>query len=78
MHPAKRRAATDESLVPAGRRVAERIFQIHALVYVLVNAMLIAIWAAVGGGYFWPIWPIITWGPAVVFQGYLTYGRPPA
>src|SRR2546426_330821 len=41
--------------------------------------MLIAIWAAAsaGSGYFWPIWPIITWGPAVLLQGYFTYGRPP-
>jgi class 3 adenylate cyclase len=24
--------------------------------------MLIGIWAASGGGYFWPIWPILGWG----------------
>jgi hypothetical protein len=75
VHPSKR---TDDLPVPSGRRVAERLFQTHALVYVLVNAMLVAIWAAAGAGYFWPIWPIITWGPAVVLQGYFTYGRPPA
>lgn len=28
--------------------------------YLAVNAMLIAIWAATGAGYFWPIWP--SWG----------------
>jgi class 3 adenylate cyclase len=27
--------------------------------------MLIAIWAASGGGYFWPIWPILGWGIGV-------------
>ena len=31
-------------------------------VYVVVNVMLVAIWAASGGGYFWPIWPILGWG----------------
>jgi len=36
--------------------------RIHATFYVLVNVMLIAIWAAAGGGYFWPIWPILGWG----------------
>ena len=36
--------------------------RIHATFYVLVNVMLIAIWAASGGGYFWPIWPILGWG----------------
>jgi class 3 adenylate cyclase len=34
-------------------------------VYVLVNVLLIAIWAASGAGYFWPIWPILGWGIGV-------------
>jgi hypothetical protein len=75
VHPAER---ADDLPVPKSRRVAERLFQTHALVYVLVNLMLVAIWAAAGGGYFWPIWPVITWGPALAMQGYFTYGRPPA
>ena len=37
-------------------------FQIHLTVYVLVNLMLIAIWALAGGGYFWPVWPLLGWG----------------
>jgi len=36
--------------------------RIHATFYVLINLLLIAIWAASGGGYFWPIWPILGWG----------------
>jgi class 3 adenylate cyclase len=36
--------------------------RIHATAYVLVNVFLIAIWAAAGGGYFWPVWPILGWG----------------
>lgn len=50
-------------------------FQLHAVTYVVINVMLIAIWAAVGGGYFWPIWPLITWGPVVAIHGWITYGR---
>ena len=57
------------------RRVEETLFQAHGATFVVVNAMFIAIWAAVGGGYFWPIWPIISWGPAVGFHGWFTYGR---
>jgi hypothetical protein len=30
--------------------------------FVLVNLMLIAIWAATGAGYFWPMWPLLGWG----------------
>jgi hypothetical protein len=31
-------------------------------VYLAVNAMLVAIWALTGAGYFWPIWPLLGWG----------------
>lgn len=45
----------------AGRALAASV-RIHATVFVLVNLMLIAIWAVSGGGYFWPIWPLLGWG----------------
>jgi Domain of unknown function (DUF1707)/2TM domain len=38
----------------------------HVRAYVAVNVMLVAIWALTGGGYFWPIWPILGWGVGVV------------
>jgi class 3 adenylate cyclase len=44
-------------------------FKIHLTIYLLVNVFLIGIWAASGGGYFWPVWPILGWGIAVVFHG---------
>jgi hypothetical protein len=25
-------------------------------------ALLIAIWALSGAGYFWPVWPLVGWG----------------
>jgi hypothetical protein len=25
----------------------------------IVTALLLAVWAAAGGGYFWPIWPLL-------------------
>src|SRR3954466_13930893 len=40
-------------------------FRIHLTMYVLVNLLLIGIWAASGGGYFWPIWPILGWGMGI-------------
>jgi class 3 adenylate cyclase len=62
--PAKataRRAPATRRRTPAGGALATSV-RMHATVYVLVNVMLIAIWAASGGGYFWPIWPILGWG----------------
>jgi class 3 adenylate cyclase len=51
---------------------AKRGFERHAIIYVAVNLLLIAIWALTGPGYanhrheaesdFWPIWPILGWG----------------
>jgi class 3 adenylate cyclase len=37
----------------------------HLTFYLLVNVLLIGIWAASGGGYFWPVWPILGWGIGV-------------
>jgi len=60
--------ATSPPQVPARRtrtktgHVLATSVRIHATIYVIVNVMLIAIWAASGGGYFWPIWPILGWG----------------
>jgi class 3 adenylate cyclase len=48
-----------------GGRALRTSIRIHATIYVLVNLMLIGIWAASGGGYFWPIWPILGWGIGV-------------
>jgi class 3 adenylate cyclase len=44
------------------RGALETSVRIHLTVYLVVNLGLIAIWAASGGGYFWPIWPILGWG----------------
>jgi hypothetical protein len=34
--------------------------------YLLINLLLVAIWLAAGGGYFWPVWVILGWGIALV------------
>jgi hypothetical protein len=38
----------------------------HLTAFLLVNLVLIAIWAATGAGYFWPIWPLLGWGIGVL------------
>ena len=48
--------------------LAQRVlhsFKVHVATYVPLNLLLIGIWAAGGGGYFWPVWPILGWGVAV-------------
>jgi len=66
---------TDEVLrEQAIRRLKKkRDFQAHLLVYVLVNAFIVAIWAVTGSGFFWPIFPIIGWGIGVVLNAWDVY-----
>ena len=52
-----------------GTRVLPQSFKIHLTVYLLVNVFLIGVWAASGGGYFWPIWPVLGWGLALALHG---------
>ena len=56
---------TDEP--PTRRRPGrlETSVRIHVAIYVVVNLMLVEVWAASGGGYFWPIWPMLGWGTGV-------------
>ena len=35
------------------------------MTYLAVSALLVAIWALTGAGYFWPIWPMLGWGVGV-------------
>jgi hypothetical protein len=59
--------------LPAPRRVhgspLRRWLHAHFGAFVIVNCGLVAIWAAAGLGYFWPVWPLIGWG--MVIAGHL-------
>ena len=65
-------------------------FRMHAMAYVAVNLLLIAIWW-IGGdsvrlemgemsmteterGSFWPIWSILGWGIGLAFHGWSVFG----
>ena len=45
-----------------GRRLAEEGLRAHALAYVVVNAVLIGVWAVTDRRSFWPKWPVMGWG----------------
>ncbi len=53
-----------------------RDFYGHLLVYALVNAFLVVIWALTDvHGFFWPVFPIVGWGIGVVMNAWDVYGR---
>jgi 2TM domain len=53
----------------------KRTFKQTAVAYVVVNAILIGIWALSGADYFWPIWVIGGWGIGLAFQAWGAYGQ---
>jgi len=62
---------------PAARSGQRRELRDHVIAFVLVNILLIGIWAASGADYFWPIWPLLGWGIGVASHASETLrGRP--
>ena len=54
-----------------------RDFYGHLLVYTLVNAFFVVIWAVTDPhGFFWPVFPIVGWGIGVVMNAWDVYWRP--
>jgi len=52
----------------------QRDFRGHLLVYVLVNAFLVVIWALTNpDGFFWPVFLIAGWGIGVVMNAWDVY-----
>lgn len=57
----------------------KREFTSHLIAYVLVNAFLVVLWATVaGGGFFWPMFPLIGWGIGLFFHGWDVYQGEPS
>ena len=54
-----------------------RDFYGHLLIYTLVNAFLVVIWAITDlHGFFWPVFPIAGWGIFVVLNAWDVFWRP--
>lgn len=66
-------AAKDPELWEVAKRRAA--FKRSLIVYLVVNAFLVAIWYYTSGtrNYFWPVWPLMGWGIGLVFQYLAAY-----
>jgi hypothetical protein len=49
----------------------------HALAYLSVNVLLVAIWLATGAGFFWPLFPLFGWGIGLAFHAWSVYWPEP-
>jgi signal transduction histidine kinase len=47
--------------------------RVHALAYAALNAVLIAIWALTSHGYFWPMWPLLTFGAPLALHAWVAH-----
>jgi len=68
-----RPVGSDEDLrLRAVRRLKKKHdFYAHLLVYVLMNAFVVVVWAMTGAdSFFWPIFLIVPWGIGVVMNGW--------
>ena len=71
--------SVDEDLRKEAKKRVEkrRDLGTHAVVFVVMNAMFVGIWALTGGGYFWPAWIIGLWGVGLIMNVWDVYFRRP-
>lgn len=63
----------DEAVASLKRKAG---FKKAVLGYIAGGILLILIWLFSGRGYFWPVWPILGAGIAIVIAGWSTYRGP--
>ena len=56
----------------SAKRGAELALRVHLTVYLSVIGFLVAIWFLTGAGTFWPVWPAMAWGLAIVIHAGVT------
>ncbi|ABI45991.1 possible tRNA synthetases class I [Synechococcus sp. CC9311] len=48
----------------------KRAYRHQVINYLWVNGLLIVVWCLTGFGFFWPIYPLLGWGGALLIQGW--------
>lgn len=54
-----------------------REFGSHLVTYIVVNTVIVGIWAVTGLGYFWPAWVLGGWGVGLILHGWEAYFHRP-
>jgi predicted membrane channel-forming protein YqfA (hemolysin III family) len=65
------KTSNDVRTVARKRLEERRGFAPHLIIYVLINAGLVAIWATTApDAFFWPVFPLVFWGAGVVMHAW--------
>jgi fatty acid desaturase len=68
----------DSARQEARKRIAaRRDFFNHLFAYLVINGLVVAIWAFTGQGYFWPAWLMGAWGVGLLFHARDVFWRRP-
>lgn len=67
--PATFSPPTPVTAPPASRAARSEWRQKMLAPWAIFAVFFVVIWLATGGGYFWPIWPVLGWGIGVAFSG---------
>lgn len=72
-------ARDDQELrkLAVARLKKKRDFLTHVVTYLVVNVLLLVIWALTGAGFFWPGFVIVGWGIGLAANAWDVYGRKP-
>ncbi|MDO5682578.1 MAG: DUF1707 domain-containing protein [Propionibacteriaceae bacterium] len=73
VEPLPTRGAVDRSVADQARRLWRAV---GLLPWAVFAGFFVLIWLFTGAGYFWPVWPIMGWGIAVVIGGVLAHTLP--
>ena len=52
-------------------------FQGDIVAYVVVNVLVVGVWAVTGAGYFWPGWVLAGWSVLLLLDAWNVYFRRP-
>ena len=66
------------ALTRQGRRVAAKATLLRTVVWFgMVSLLMIVIWALTGREYFWPVWPILGFSVAIIWQAFAVWAPGP-
>lgn len=65
----------EERRIAAQRIKRRRDFLWHLVTYLVVNALMVFVWAIGPRASFWPMWLMVFWGIGLVFHAYYALGK---